>query len=80
MKAIIVERQNSSSALTLTDLPAPEPSVGELRLRVRAAAVNRTDIVTREGRSGYAVNPILGVEIAMEENRNIGKIVLSVAE
>jgi len=33
-------------------------------VRVRAAAVNRTDIVNREGRSGYATNPILGVEIA----------------
>ncbi|NGZ76925.1 NAD(P)H-quinone oxidoreductase [Saccharibacillus alkalitolerans] len=64
MKAIIVERQGSVNGLRLTDLPAPEPAAGELLVKVHTAAVNRTDIVTREGQSGYAVNPILGVEIA----------------
>ncbi len=66
MKAIIVEQKQPEQAngLTLTELPAPIPAEGELLVKVRAAAVNRTDIVTREGQSGYAVNPILGVEIA----------------
>lgn len=33
-------------------------------IRVHAAAVNRTDILTREGKMGYLTNPILGIEIA----------------
>lgn len=64
MKAIIVEQQESANGLKLTDLPAPVPAAGELLVKVHAAAINRTDIVTREGKSGYATNPILGVEIA----------------
>jgi len=64
MKAIIVEQQENANGLKLTDLPAPVPAPGELLVKVHAAAINRTDIVTREGKSGYATNPILGVEIA----------------
>ncbi|MDO3410923.1 NAD(P)H-quinone oxidoreductase [Saccharibacillus sp. CPCC 101409] len=64
MKAIMIEQQENGNRLQLQNHPAPEPAAGELLIKVHAAAVNRTDIVTREGRSGYAVNPILGVEIA----------------
>ncbi|NGZ76920.1 NAD(P)H-quinone oxidoreductase [Saccharibacillus alkalitolerans] len=64
MKAITVERQETTNGLILTELPTPVPAEGELLIKVHAAAVNRTDIVTREGKSGYASNPILGVEIS----------------
>lgn len=64
MKAVIVERQSNINTLQVTDLPIPKPASGELLVHVQAAAVNRTDIVTREGQSGYATNPVLGVEIA----------------
>ena len=50
--------------MELVEVPTPQPKVGELLIEVHAAALNRTDIVTREGKSGYAVNPILGVEVA----------------
>ncbi len=64
MKAITVNQQSTSNRLQLQTLPTPEPAAGELLIQVHAAAVNRTDIMTRDGLSGYATNPVLGVEIA----------------
>ncbi|SFJ16608.1 NAD(P)H-quinone oxidoreductase [Thermoflavimicrobium dichotomicum] len=64
MKGVIVKKAGGPNQLELVDLPIPQPGEGELLIRVHAAGVNRTDILTREGKMGYATNPILGVEIA----------------
>ncbi|WP_268626673.1 NAD(P)H-quinone oxidoreductase [Paenibacillus alvei] len=64
MKGVIVNNPGGSEQLEITDLPSPQPQAGELLIEVHAAAVNRTDIVMREGKAGYATNPILGVEVA----------------
>jgi len=64
MKAVIVKKPGGPDQLEIANLPIPEPKQGELLVRVHAAAVNRTDIITREGKAGYAANPVLGVEIA----------------
>lgn len=52
--------------LALTDLPLPEPGSGEVRVAVRATAVNRADLVQRAGH--YAPPPgeshVLGLECA----------------
>ncbi|MFD1349136.1 NAD(P)H-quinone oxidoreductase [Oceanobacillus caeni] len=64
MKGIIVREPGGSDQLELTDLPIPTLSDGELLIKVETTAVNRTDIVTREGKSGYAKSAILGVEVA----------------
>lgn len=64
MKGIIVREPGGSDQLELTDLPIPTLLDGELLIKVETAAVNRTDIVTREGKSGYAKSAILGVEVA----------------
>lgn len=63
MKAVIVN-QNGTSQLELIEHPIPKAKEGELLIKVHTAAINRTDIVTREGKSGYLTNPILGVEVA----------------
>ncbi|GAB3298282.1 zinc-binding dehydrogenase [Parasphingorhabdus pacifica] len=39
------------------DAPVPEPAVGEVLVRVRASALNNTDIWTREGAYGLPGNP-----------------------
>lgn len=39
------------------DVPDPVPEAGEVRIRVGAAALNNTDIWTREGRYGQADDP-----------------------
>ncbi|WP_068676660.1 NAD(P)H-quinone oxidoreductase [Oceanobacillus sp. Castelsardo] len=64
MKGIIVKKPGGPEQLELTELPIPVLSDGEILIKVEAAAVNRTDIVTREGKAGYANNEILGVEVA----------------
>ncbi|OCA90538.1 NADPH:quinone oxidoreductase [Bacillus sp. FJAT-27225] len=64
MKAITVKQPGGAEQLQLVKYEKPIPKDGELLIKVKAAAVNRTDIVTRQSKSGYMHNPILGVEVA----------------
>ncbi|WP_087972233.1 NAD(P)H-quinone oxidoreductase [Oceanobacillus rekensis] len=64
MKAIIVKKPGGPEQLQESEQPKPEPHEGELLIKVKSAAVNRSDIVNREGRSGYLKNPVLGIEVA----------------
>lgn len=64
MKAIIVKQPGGADQLKVLDVPKPELQPGELLIKVKASAINRTDIVTREGKSGYMNNPILGIEVS----------------
>src|SRR5579862_7507821 len=49
MRAIVIRRPGGPEVLELVDVPSPEPSRGEVRVRVRATAVNRADILQRMG-------------------------------
>lgn len=49
MRAVGVWEWGGPDALEVVELPDPEPGRGELRIRVRAAAVNPTDTVLRSG-------------------------------
>jgi NADPH:quinone reductase len=49
MRAIVIRRPGGPEVLEFADLPSPEPSRGEVRVRVRATAVNRADILQRMG-------------------------------
>ncbi|OZU89341.1 NADPH:quinone oxidoreductase [Virgibacillus indicus] len=64
MKAIIAEQPGGAEQLKVAEQPLPEPKPGELLIKVKAAAINRTDILNREGRAGYLDNPVLGVEVS----------------
>lgn len=64
MKAIVVNRPGGAEQLQVGEQPQPEPKDGELLIKVKAAAINRTDILNRESSSGYLDNPILGIEVA----------------
>lgn len=64
MKAITVKQPGGAEQLQVGEHEKPIPKDGEILIEVKAAAVNRTDIVNRESRSGYLNNPILGVEVA----------------
>ncbi|MET0592858.1 MAG: NAD(P)H-quinone oxidoreductase [Polyangiaceae bacterium] len=69
MRTIVVSRFGGPEVLTLTERPAPEPSRGEVRVRVRAAGVNRADIIQRLGRyPAPSDSPavIVGMEFAGE--------------
>jgi putative PIG3 family NAD(P)H quinone oxidoreductase len=68
MKAIIFDGPGDPDVLHYADAPDPQPSEGELLVRVHATAVNRADLLQRRG--GYApppgASPILGLELAGE--------------
>ena len=47
MRAIVFTELGGPHVLRLTELPAPEPGTGQVRVRVEAAAVNGWDVKTR---------------------------------
>lgn len=49
MRAIVVEQPGGPEMLVVRDVPTPEPGRGEVRVRVRATAVNRADLLQRMG-------------------------------
>jgi len=49
MKALTIESFGSASVMGIRDLPEPRPGKGEIRVRVRAAALNPVDWKIREG-------------------------------
>jgi len=49
MRAIAITKPGGPETLVLVERPVPEPSRGEVRVRVRACAVNRADLLQRMG-------------------------------
>jgi NADPH:quinone reductase len=49
MRAIAITKPGGPDVLALVDRPLPEPSRGEVRVRVRATAINRADLLQRMG-------------------------------
>ncbi|MGN6110655.1 MAG: NAD(P)H-quinone oxidoreductase [Kofleriaceae bacterium] len=69
MRAIAITKPGGPEVLAIVDRPLPEPAHGEVRVRVRATAVNRADLLQRMG--AYPAPPdapadIPGLEIAGE--------------
>lgn len=52
MRAIEIAQPGGPEVLRLTQRPVPQPSAGEVLIRVQAAGVNRPDVLQRKG--GYA--------------------------
>ena len=69
MRAISITKPGGPDTLVLVDKPTPEPSRGEVRVRIHATAVNRADLLQRMGRypaPADAPPDIPGLEIAGE--------------
>lgn len=66
MKCVVVKENGNVEKLRVTEMEIPKRDSGELLIKVHYTAVNRTDIINREGKAGKLVNPILGVEISGE--------------
>ncbi len=49
MRAVVITEPGGPEVLALRDVPTPVPSRGEVRVRVRATAVNRADLLQRMG-------------------------------
>src|SRR2546423_15479417 len=65
MKAIIITRPGGPEVLEMQERPKPEPGVGQIRVRVRAPALNRADLMQREGT--YPVPPGASADISGTE-------------
>ncbi|MEO8878147.1 MAG: alcohol dehydrogenase catalytic domain-containing protein, partial [Polyangiaceae bacterium] len=69
MRAIVIREPGGPDVLELKDVETPEPGHGEVLVRVRATAVNRADLLQRQG--AYPAPPgspkdIPGLEFAGE--------------
>src|SRR5258707_8750423 len=67
MRAVLLDKHGSVENFRyVTDHPDPEPGAGEVRIRVRAAALNRVDIWARNGWPGIKLTlpHILGADAA----------------
>jgi len=69
MRAIDFNEFGGASVLQLADLPEPAVRPHDLLVRVRAAGVNRADVLHRQGhygRSDFGDSTLMGLEIAGE--------------
>ncbi len=68
MRAVLIDKPGDESVLRVGEAPAPELGPDDLRIRVRGFAVNRADIMQRQG--AYPPPPgastLLGLECAGE--------------
>lgn len=64
MKAIVLKQPGNVEQLEMREIKKPKPQSNEILVKVKAAAVNRTDIVSREGTMGDLSNIVLGVEVS----------------
>lgn len=57
MTAAVLTRHGGPEALEIREVPVPRPGPGEVLVRVTAAAVNNTDLWTRQGAYGLPGDP-----------------------
>ena len=56
MKTVLFRKHGGPEVLEYTDFPTPEPKPGEALVRVRAAALNRMDVMVRNGWPGLKLD------------------------
>lgn len=69
MRAVVITTPGGPEVLELRDVPKPSPSYGQVLVRVRATALNRADVLQRQGRyPAPADSPadVPGMELAGE--------------
>ena len=82
MRAIVITKPGGPEVLELRDVAMPEPAPGQVRVRIRACAVNRADLMQRMGMyppPADAPQDIPGLEIAGEVDA-VGAGVLELAK
>ncbi len=68
MKTIVIREPGGPEVLTLTEVPAPQPRINEVLIKVEAAGVNRPDVLQRMGLypPPAGASNIPGLEVAGE--------------
>lgn len=56
MKTVLFHQHGGPEVLEYTDFPTPEPKPGEALIRLRAAALNRMDVLVRNGWAGLKLD------------------------
>ncbi len=68
MKAIHITRSGGPEVLQLQDTPTPQPEAHQVLIKVKAAGVNRSDVITRQNTDTYGKgsgdNMIPGLEVS----------------
>lgn len=66
MRAIEIIPNSAGNALKLAELPIPEPNDQQVLIKVKAAGVNRPDLLQRQGiyPPPAGASPVLGLEVA----------------
>ena len=64
MKAIVCPVAGGPEVLSIQNIPVPAPSAGQVLIRIKAFGLNRSEMFTRQGHSGGAVQfpRVLGIE------------------
>src|SRR5699024_8975291 len=66
MRAVLRKEPGDAHQLYVGEYPIPEINEDELLIKVKAAAINGTDIIQRESADGYLKHDIIGVEVSGE--------------
>ena len=68
MRAVLLREPGGPEQLELTEVPDPKAGDGQVLLRVRAAGINFSDVLTRQGRYPQAppLPTVLGYEVSGE--------------
>lgn len=76
MKAVVVEKFGGPEELIIREVPTPVPGENELLVKIKATALNRADILQREGKypPPTGASNILGLEFAGEIFRSGQKV------
>ena len=62
MKAVFFQKHGGNEVLEYGDRPLPEPGAGDVRVSIRAAALNHLDIFVRDGIPGVPLPQIPGAD------------------
>ena len=78
MKAIIIEKPGDTSVLKYVDIPIPEVRDDDVLVKVTATALNRVDILQRQGVfvPSSDASPIMGIEVAgqiVKKGKNVSQ-------
>jgi NADPH:quinone reductase-like Zn-dependent oxidoreductase len=66
MRAVVIREHGGPEVLAITEVPTPEPGFGQVRVRVRACALNHLDLWIRGGLPGapWKLPRITGADVA----------------
>ena len=66
MRAVVITEPGGPNVLEVQDVPDPSPAAGEVLVKVAAAALNRADILQRQGNypPPPGASPYLGMEVS----------------